>query len=849
MEFFVILFIIGLLVSPIIVVLLIFGRLSALSRRIDENFAADQADKLVLKRALERLRQLEETVQCLSTRSAEGAVAGERPRSTSRAAGPVSATAAPTSPLGSPSPEPSLGPSPDGAPAGSLEFLRAGDAPTAASAAMAATPRERVTLAFPDTPTGTHPESSPETGIAATAESAQLQEAAPPGKNATRASRPKPASPATPRPLPPTAPTPETPAFEWEALIGGNILNKLGAFILVIGLALFLYYSLDAFGPFVKLLIGILAGAGLLVAGTVAERAGSSPIFVRGLFGAGWSAVYFTTYAAHGLPVTRVIDDPIVSVSLLMAVAAGMVAHSLKFASEATSGLAFFIAFCGLVVGPAGRFTTFAAVLLSAALLGLSFRYGWSGLVIFGTVAAYGFQAFHPAYPLAGAGFGVLLFNQFLLIAYWLGFESFGIVQPSRTATSSTRRAALFLLNAIGFVLVSYLLWPESQQAYQYWLWGGVTALYFGSGLLRHSLFKALPADETEFEAAWAPSPDSVYCLAAAAGLMLAWSALPASLVAIGWGILCLVSLEAGLHWKFPNLANMGHLCGVLAFGRLFISNFTLEGHTSGISHRLLTVMPMVVLYFQVFARCSGEGQTDAVSDRPSTAIRAYLYCPVILLVALARFELGRGLATPAWASIALGLQIIGVFWQIVDFRRQSVLLAVLTALHAWGTDLRGLEASGAFAEPPFIGILTILALFTSQAVAPREALHRVQGFEGAPTGIGAFLENQGRLVFSLTASFVLAFLLYLKISGSLLSLAWAATGALLLVSGFLLREKPSRYTGLVLMAICLVKLFFYDLQYLEVPFRILSFVILGLILMGISWAYTRFQDKLREYL
>jgi uncharacterized membrane protein len=45
------------------------------------------------------------------------------------------------------------------------------------------------------------------------------------------------------------------------------------------------------------------------------------------------------------------------------------------------------------------------------------------------------------------------------------------------------------------------------------------------------------------------------------------------------------------------------------------------------------------------------------------------------------------------------------------------------------------------------------------------------------------------------------------------------------------------------------LKLFLYDLRELETVNRILSFIVLGLILVGVSWMYTRFRDRVQRYL
>ncbi|MES1256970.1 MAG: DUF2339 domain-containing protein [Acidobacteriota bacterium] len=45
------------------------------------------------------------------------------------------------------------------------------------------------------------------------------------------------------------------------------------------------------------------------------------------------------------------------------------------------------------------------------------------------------------------------------------------------------------------------------------------------------------------------------------------------------------------------------------------------------------------------------------------------------------------------------------------------------------------------------------------------------------------------------------------------------------------------------------MKLFVYDLRNLETLYRILSFVALGLILLAVSWIYTRFREHIRRLL
>src|SRR6185295_2993088 len=106
-------------------------------------------------------------------------------------------------------------------------------------------------------------------------------------------------------------------------------------------------------------------------------------------------------------------------------------------------------------------------------------------------------------------------------------------------------------------------------------------------------------------------------------------------------------------------------------------------------------------------------------------------------------------------------------------------------------------------------------------------------------------LDSRPRLYFSLLASSLLAVLLYFQISGSGLTIAWGVEGIALLAAGFPLRDRVLRLSGIALLMFCILKLFLFDLRHLETLPRILSFMVLGLILVAVSWVYTRFRDVL----
>jgi hypothetical protein len=103
--------------------------------------------------------------------------------------------------------------------------------------------------------------------------------------------------------------------------------------------------------------------------------------------------------------------------------------------------------------------------------------------------------------------------------------------------------------------------------------------------------------------------------------------------------------------------------------------------------------------------------------------------------------------------------------------------------------------------------------------------------------------------IFSLFGTGLLAALLFESVSGGLFTVSLGLEGLALLGAGFPLRERILRLQGLALLLACILKLFVYDLRNLETMYRILSFVALGLIMLGVSWIYTRFREQLQRLL
>jgi uncharacterized membrane protein len=78
-------------------------------------------------------------------------------------------------------------------------------------------------------------------------------------------------------------------------------------------------------------------------------------------------------------------------------------------------------------------------------------------------------------------------------------------------------------------------------------------------------------------------------------------------------------------------------------------------------------------------------------------------------------------------------------------------------------------------------------------------------------------------------------------------SAVWLAFGVALLLAGVLLRSQPARLASAAVVLITIGKVFLLDLAVLQGAFRALSFIGLGLVLIGIGWLYQRLLFPRRE--
>ena len=247
-----------------------------------------------------------------------------------------------------------------------------------------------------------------------------------------------------------------------EETLGTNWLNKLGITLLVLGIASFLAYQLKTLGPAGKVLVGYVTSAIMLGVGVWFERRDRYRVLARAGIGGGWALLFFTTYAMYHVPAAHVLPSQAVDLVLMLAVAAAMVWHTLRYRSQVVTGLAFLLAFLTVTISHDTVYSLSAGGVLAAGLVVIVGYMQWFELEIFGILASYlnHYLWLRPIIePMQGhrRPFPEFFASAGLLVVYWVIFRiSYVFRRPSDERQEHISTAAALLNTALLLALFKY---------------------------------------------------------------------------------------------------------------------------------------------------------------------------------------------------------------------------------------------------------------------------------------------------------------------------------------------------------------------------------------------------------
>jgi uncharacterized membrane protein len=245
------------------------------------------------------------------------------------------------------------------------------------------------------------------------------------------------------------------------------------------------------------------------------------------------------------------------------------------------------------------------------------------------------------------------------------------------------------------------------------------------------------------------------------------------------------------------------------------------QGAAGGLIAALGCGVLFVYAHFELYRSCGFFWPALAV---PAMTIAWFLLGAFLLVVARQ--------GVPGWAPRALGLLSFGLIIKLLGFDMDGWRLN--SSIWCYGGDyLPGLALIRFVDFGLCIGLLSLIYVQTRS----HEPGRRV----GLAVGIAALV-----LLFvylSLEMNTVLGrFVPGLRAGG--ITLLWAAYALTLLLFGLGRSVKALRFAGLAGFVVVVLKIFFSDLAHLDALYKIVAFIVLGLMLLGAALVYLKYRQR-----
>ena len=669
---------------------------------------------------------------------------------------------------------------------------------------------------------------------------------------------------------------------DFETIVGGSLAKWLGIVAGVLGVGFFLKYAFDSqwIGARGRVLIGAAVGAGLIALAERLRRRGYRS-YPNVLTGGGILILYLSVYAAR---VFYELVGLTPAFALMAAVTTAAVLLSVRYDAIAVAVLALLGGFATPVLlstsvdNQIGLFTYVFA--LDAGVLALAYFKRWRALNhISFWLTALTFLGWLVSFYEPWKLWRTLFF----LTLFFLVFSALALVhnvlarRPARWADVS-----LFIPNATLYFAASYALLDEGGYGRALGAFALVVSsfyvLLFYAARTRHREDRLLAlsyvgAAVTFFTLAVSIQLDLQWVTTgwAVEALMLTWVGLRAEERGARYAGVAVFAV-AGLHWLVVDAVE-------------FAAYRTPGAFVPFLNGRAASAAALVAALFGATWLYRREGRKVEPAERDALSVLFVLAAAGLALVALsadvndyylramrdaagdadarARLDNARLFALSAlWTLYGAGLWAAGYARRVQFLRFAAFALLGVTALKLVVIDAAYFDAAWhrALANQTFAAFaLLVFALWYvartyARARAGTDERERRAAFP-ALTVVGNLLavtalslEAVGYFDKQLAAAAGNGGgegLRDLRLAAQLsLSLVWAVYGGALLALGHARGLRVLRLMALALLGAATVKVFFFDLSELERFYRIVSFIALGAILLGVSFLYQQQQQR-----
>ncbi|MDG2399403.1 MAG: DUF2339 domain-containing protein, partial [Akkermansiaceae bacterium] len=656
-----------------------------------------------------------------------------------------------------------------------------------------------------------------------------------------------------------------------EFAVATTWLLRLGIFILILGIGFFLSYTAtsEAMGPLVRISVSVLTGVLLLVGG-IKLISGQYDLIGQGLAGAGFATFYFSFFTGFRL---EVVGAPLAfALMILVTIAAGVIAIRRNSLLIAILGIAggYLTPFMIETQNPSVVSFLAYLLLLGSGVLFIAWRKDWRILNYIGFAATSLLTL-----KAVDAGFSPERFWEFMpfLIGFFTLFSTATFLYHLVSKQKATLLELLFLfLNASVFLAFSVHLVGNtfSREAIAF-VTLGLAVFYVGH--IAYFLRKNIEDK----------------------GLLLSFMGLSSVFVAItlplvlsegwitvSWAIQGFVMLWIASRMKSEFLRQLAYVLYLIVLVRIAIfdlhaqfgrpmTNLSGGEYAMALVERLFLFGLPIASFFaagRLFSREGEKGGSWLISENndikpwfgQTLFTRICFWVVVGLSFLVLNFEaihtfnyLYEPFTRPALTFIWLGLAAVlfremlanrnglaaNAFWIVLSILTLKIFFFDITfwkpGLHLV-YQVNGFFAGGVMRLLNFGSLIVFLVLAWQFALRHRPDSKTTSVFAFASlAGLFGYLSLE---VWTALNQFVPGF----RMGG--LSIFWAIFALSMLLAGISKSKAALRGIGLALFIGVILKVFVIDLAGLDQLFRIISFIILGLVILFGSFLYLKYRHR-----
>jgi hypothetical protein len=326
---------------------------------------------------------------------------------------------------------------------------------------------------------------------------------------------------------------------------------------------------------------------------------------------------------------------------------------------------------------------------------------------------------------------------------------------------------------------------------------------------------------------------------------LLLWRELNPLSLAVGLAAFGLVLFEYGLLRRVTQFRYQAYVAFTAAFARIFFANLSAGDPGVFWSGRMITVAPLVLIFFFVYAQLPAKEENTA-GDRRFRFDAFIAYLGTATLAALFYFQFSPEWVVTSYAALALTLFVVAWALDRQLFLRQAILVTFGTFARGMAHNLFG---SGYFGQGTWQGRYSVVGSACAILLASLYFAFALRGRYAPPANASrwkkfttALIARPEQLQFFVPVILV-ATMFALKMKSEWVTASWGLEGLCIVLLAYLVKEHSYRLTAYAMFLLCIAKIVAMDFWRETLLERGISFAVVGGVILAVALLHTRNKE------